>query len=109
MKLDRSTKSVDLHLDIVLHAARGCVWLTRRILWALMHAGHAISCFMLRQMEYDADSYEAKIAGSEAFESTAARLQVLNVATQVAFEDVRQSWASHRLPENLPLLIQHKA
>jgi hypothetical protein len=74
-----------------------------------MHAGNAISCFMLRQMEYDADSYEAKVAGSDAFEETAARLQVLNVATQTAYEDVRQSWASRRLPENLPLLIGHKA
>ncbi len=89
--------------------ARGCVWLTRRILWALMHAGHAISCFMLRQMEYDADSYETKLAGSDAFELTASRLRILNAATQRAYEDVRQSWASNRLPENLPLLIDHKA
>ena len=109
VQLEQTAKSVDLRLGVILHAARGCVWLTRRILWGLMHAGHAISCFMLRQMEYDADSYEAKIAGSDAFESTAARLQVLNVATQVAFEDVRQSWAGNRLPENLPLLIHHKA
>jgi hypothetical protein len=60
-------------------------------------------------MEYDADSYEAKLAGSDAFESTASRLRVLNVATQTAYADVRQSWASSRLPENLPLLIHHKA
>src|SRR5258705_3622494 len=74
-----------------------------------MHAGNAISCFMLRQMEYDADSYEAKLAGSDAFEATAGRLRILNAATQTAYEDVRQSWASNRLPENLPLLIDHKA
>src|SRR4051812_37068095 len=83
--LERTAKGIDLRIGIVLHAARGCVWLTRRILWALMHAGNTISCFMLRQMEYDADSYEAKLAGSDAFESTAARLQILNVATQFAF------------------------
>jgi Zn-dependent protease with chaperone function len=109
VQLEQAAKSVDLRLGVMLHAARGCVWLTRRILWALMHAGTAISCFMLRQMEYDADSYEAKVAGSDAFESTAARMQVLNVASQAAFEDVRQSWAGHRLPENLPLFIDHKA
>src|SRR5258705_7814192 len=74
-----------------------------------MHGGNAFSCFMLRQMEYDADSYEAKLAGSDAFELTASRLRILNVATQTAYEDVRQSWASNRLPENLPLLIDHKA
>jgi Zn-dependent protease with chaperone function len=109
MKLDQAARGTDWRIAIVLHAARGCVWLTRRILWALMHAGHAISCFMLRQMEYDADSYEAKLSGSDAFASTASRLRLLNVATQIAYEDVRQSWASNRLPENLPLLIDHKA
>jgi len=109
VQLDQSAEGTDWRIAIVLHAARGCVWLTRRVLWALMQAGHAISCFMLRQMEYDADSYEAKVAGGDAFESTATRLRLLNVATQVAYEDVRQSWASSRLPENLPLLIDHKA
>ena len=109
VKLEETAKGIDLRVGIVLHAARGCVWLTRRILWALMHAGHAISCFMLRQMEYDADSYEAKLAGSDAFESTSSRMRVLNVASQIAYEDVGQSWTSNRLPENLPLLIDHKA
>ena len=109
VSLEQSAKNSDIRIGIILHGARGCVWMTRRILWALMHAGTAISCFMLRQMEYDADSYESKVAGSTAFESTATRLRVLNVATQVAMGDVRESWAAKRLPENLPLLIEHKA
>jgi Zn-dependent protease with chaperone function len=108
-RLDRTARGIDLRLGIFLHAACGCVWLTRRILWVLMHAGTAISCFMLRQMEYDADSYEAKIAGSDASESTSARMRVLAVATQSANAQARESWASHRLPENMVLLIEHKA
>jgi Zn-dependent protease with chaperone function len=108
-KLEQSARNTDWRISLVLHLARGCVWVTRRILGALMHAGHAISCFMLRQMEYDADSYETKVAGSDAFEQTASQLRLLNVATQTAYEDVQQSWASQRLPENLPLLIGHKA
>lgn len=109
VKLEESARDSDWRISIILNAARGCVWLTRRILWALMQAGNAISCFMLRQMEFDADSYEAKVAGSEAFESTASRLRLLNVATQSAYQDLQQSWASKRLPEDLPLLISHKA
>jgi Zn-dependent protease with chaperone function len=109
LKLEQAARDSDWRIMIVLQMARGCVWVTRRILWGLMHAGTAISCFMLRQMEYDADSYEAKVAGSDAFEETASRLRVLNVATQMAYEDVRQSWASRQLPEDLPLLIGHKA
>jgi Zn-dependent protease with chaperone function len=91
VKLERSARRVDWRIGIMLHLSRGCVWLTRRILWALMQAGHAISCFMLRQMEFDADSYEAKVAGSDAFEATASRMRVLNAATRTAYEDVRQS------------------
>jgi len=109
LKLEQSAKRIDWRIGIMLHMARACVWLSRRILWVLMHAGHGISCFMLRQMEYDADSYETKLAGSDVFESAASRLRVLNAATQVAYQDVRQSWASNRLPEDLPLLIHHKA
>ena len=109
LKLERSAKRLDIRIGLILHAARGCIWLTRRILWGLMHAGNAISCFMLRQMEYDADSYEAKVAGSDAFESTMAQIQVLNAATQVAFEQVRNGWAGNRLCRRiLPLLIHHK-
>jgi Zn-dependent protease with chaperone function len=108
IKLEHAARGSDVRIGIILHTARGCVWLTRRILWALMHAGNAISCFMLRQMEFDADSYEAKVAGSDAFESTSFQLRTLNVAAQIAYEDVRQSWASKRLPENIPLLVQHK-
>src|SRR4030095_4274354 len=48
VRLDQAAKESDFRIGIVLQTARGCVWLTRRILWALMHAGHAISCFMLR-------------------------------------------------------------
>lgn len=109
VKLEEAAKNTDIRFGIVLYLAQGCIWLTRRLLWLLMRAGHGISCFMLRQMEYDADRYEAKLAGSDAFESTASRLRVLAVATQIAYEDVRQSWTSSRLPENLPLLIEDKA
>jgi len=49
-KLERSARTSDWRIAAVLHASRGCIWLTRRVLWALMQAGHAISCFMLRQM-----------------------------------------------------------
>jgi hypothetical protein len=107
LKLEKGAKDSDLRIGIVLHLARGCIWLSRRILWLLMHAGNAISCFMLRQMEYDADSYEAKIAGSDAFESTALRLRELGLATQQAYETLRQSWAGKRVPNDLPLLIAH--
>ena len=70
MKLEEAAESWDGWISIILQIARFFVWLSRRILWCLMHVGHAISCFALRQMEYDADSYEVQFAGSETFAKT---------------------------------------
>jgi Zn-dependent protease with chaperone function len=105
VRLVQAAYSLNIRLGVFLHLIRFAVWLTRRILWMLMHLGHAISCFMLRQMEYDADSYETRLAGSEAFARTAAKLQHLNAAGQAAYEKIRESWNGRRLPENLPSFI----
>ena len=107
--LAQTAKSIDFRIGIILHAARAAMWLTRKILWALMHAGHAISCFMLRQMEFDADSYECKLAGSDTFAETTARIQTLGIASQHAFGDLSESWRSGRLPDNFAAFVQHKA
>jgi Zn-dependent protease with chaperone function len=105
LELESGAKAADLRIGVVLHAARGCVWLSRRILWALMHAGHAVSCFMLRQMEYDADRWECQVAGSDSFRETVFRIQELNLASQAAFGALRDSWREQRLPDSLPLFI----
>ncbi len=47
------------------------------VLWALMMAGHVISCWMLRQMEFDADRHQARWAGSDAFAPAFERMEVL--------------------------------
>lgn len=55
----------DPRLQFPVYVARFMVWLTRRVLWVLMLLGHAVSCFMLRQMGYDADRYQARLSGSD--------------------------------------------
>jgi Zn-dependent protease with chaperone function len=106
VRLHRWSEQTDWRLAIILYIARFFVWLTRRALWALMMAGHAISCFMLRNMEFDADRYEARVAGSEAFEATVYRLQELNAASQQAFASLERSWRSGQLADDLPALVQ---
>ena len=64
------------YISIALGFARLSVWLTRRILQLLMLLGHGISCFLTRQMEYDADIYQMRVAGSEGFESAHRSLPV---------------------------------
>jgi hypothetical protein len=105
IKLARAASGIDFRIGILLHFTRLSIWFTRRILWVLMHLGHAMSCFMMRQMEYDADSYEAKVAGSAAFAETAAKLHNLSAASGWAHHQMRESWQNQRLPENLPRFI----
>ncbi len=103
--LEEYANEADWRIAIILHLSRLLVWVTRKILWVLMVVGHAISCFMLRQMEYDADKYEIRLAGSEAFVDTVHRLQKLNLAQMKTNNDLGTSWQEKRLPDNLPALL----
>ena len=105
MWLDRITDSVDIRIGWVLYLTRFLVWLTRRVLWLLMLLGHAVSGFMLREMEYDADRYEARLAGSQTFEATVRQLIYLNLANQGAHADLENFYREGRLADNLPRLI----
>jgi Zn-dependent protease with chaperone function len=82
------------------------VWITRQILKVLMLFGHGVSAFLLRQMEFDADRYEARIAGCDAFAEVASKLSTLSVASQVAFNDLSAAWREQRLCDDLPALVQ---
>ena len=104
-KLARWTKDTDWRISIVLLMAQASVWCSRRILYGLMLAGHGISCFMMRQMEYDADSYEIKIAGSAAFTATSTRMRELNVGAQIGYHDLREGWVRRTLPSDLPAFL----
>jgi Zn-dependent protease with chaperone function len=78
------------------------IGLTRWLMAGLFHISFRLSRYMSRQMEFDADRYEALLAGSDAFRATARSLRALNHA----FEEVNQSnieaWQEHRLLADLP-------
>jgi Zn-dependent protease with chaperone function len=103
--LASSAQGVDLRIGWILYLAQFFVWLTRKILWVLMMIGHLVSGYMLRQMEFDADRYEARLAGSDTFETTCRRLGVLNVGLQAAHDDLSTFYREGRLADNLPRLI----
>ena len=100
-----STDGMDLRIAWILYLAQGCVWLTRRILWVLMYIGHTVASFMLRQMEFDADRYEARLAGSDTFAATVRQLHLLNLAQERAQSDFGQYFREGRLADNLPRLV----
>lgn len=92
-------------VQLTLLFAQGCVWLTRRVLWVLMWIGNVVSCFLLRQMEYDADRHEAQVAGSQAFAETSQALVLLGLASNGANVDLSESWNEHRLVDNYAALF----
>ncbi len=100
------SQSLDIRLGIVLYLARLAVWLSRRILWVLMMIGNAVSCSLLRQMEYDADLHEIRFSGSETFESTAAQLRRLGLAMQQSYADQQEFFVKGQLASNMPDLVR---
>ena len=108
-KLDKVAEESDGWVSIILNFAHGGVWATRKVLYVFMMAGHAVSSYMLRQMEFDADRYEAQMAGSEQFKDTSLQLQRLGVAFQVSHDQLAQAWEDKKLVDNLPRLISHNA
>ena len=104
-KLEHWSKEADWRLAALLWIARGSVAASRLLLKGLMYTGHAISCFMLRQMEYDADSYEIKIAGSEAFARTSMRMRELSLGMRVGYGDFNSLLTQRRLPADLPTYV----
>ena len=97
--------SIDIRIGWVLYLTRLCVWLTRRVLWVLMLIGHLVSGYLLRQMEFDADRHETRLAGSRTFATTSRQLAVLNIAHRGAISDLGSFYSEGRLGDNLPKMI----
>ncbi len=104
--LASAARSLDFRIGIVLHFARLMIWLTRRILWCLMMVGHVFSCYLLRQMEYDADLHEIRFAGSEDFRKTSMQLRRLGIAYQQSLVDQQGFFRDGKLGNDLPKLVQ---
>jgi len=96
-------------LILVVWPARLIIKGNRFVLFLLMLAGNALSCFLARQMEYDADRYEAHIAGSDMFVSTSKRIRELSIASFGAQHDLTRFWDEGRLPDDLASLIVKNA
>lgn len=108
--LESAAASSEGWQSFMILCARAGVGFSRSILWVLMMTGNGITAFLLRQMEYDADAAEVELAGTEAFESTTVKLEVLGLVLTGIHLEMRRSWRNHsKLPDNLPWLVGHKA
>lgn len=78
-------------VNLVGFLAALMVGISRIVLRVLMIAGHTISCFLLRHMEYNADRYQIGMMGSTAFARAMERVTMLSVAESAAFSALMQN------------------
>lgn len=105
VKLETWYRNAGWRGKIVWGLAKGVVWLSRRFLSLLQKAGNVVSAAFSRQMEFDADRYEALIAGVEAFEATTLEMPVLSVTASQAWDDLDRGWAARRFAQDIPALM----
>jgi len=103
--IDRWARGGFLWIMVMVWLAKAGIWFSRRVLWALMHLGHALSSFLSRQMEFDADRYSARLVGCEVQAATGERVELLKLAQAGALGDMRRAWNEGRLADDLPALI----
>lgn len=104
--LEETRRSNDSWLVMAIaHLSSFFVWISRSILRGLMNLGHLVSSYLLRQMELDADRYEARLVGSRTFESTCRELGRLGVAYQRSLSDLAGHWSEGKLGRSVPELV----
>lgn len=99
------SNTVDFRIGWILWLARLCVGLTRKILFGLMAIGHAVSCHLSRQMEFDADRHQVRLVGSEVFTATFQRLARLGISHHRAIETLRGSHLEGVTVDSMPDLV----
>lgn len=87
------------------HIVRLFIWLSRQFLFALWWVAMSLRARMSREMEFDADGYEATLIGSQTFARSCSTLSDLNMAHQMAMNDVQGFYEEGRLADNFPALI----
>lgn len=102
---DWAEESGHIAISLVVHLARLFVWCSRQVLRLLMYAGHGVSCFLSRQQEFDADSYEARVSGSASFAPTFDRIIELSASMSSATGELQHRWRARQLPDNIPALV----
>ncbi|MDR1385562.1 MAG: M48 family metalloprotease [Planctomycetaceae bacterium] len=85
------------------------IWMTRLVLKGLMMLGFSISGYLSRQMEFDADQFEARVLGSKLFRDSTRRLLGLTISNSKSVYDVNKMFQDELLVDNYPRLIAANA
>lgn len=95
----------ELPVRLTFRLIQAIAWIARRVMVLFYVGGSGIGSFLLRQMELDADRYQARLAGSQQFQDTMLQVHILSAASEVAKIDLFYAWQEQRLPNDLTRLI----
>ena len=82
-----------------------CLWLTRLLMRGLFQLSFRMSQRLSHEMEFDADRYEAIVAGSDCFADTALRLRALAASMHEVDQLNRKAWREGKLFADLPMAV----
>lgn len=85
-----------------------CLWLTRLAMRGLFQLSFRMSRRLSHEMEFDADRYEAIVAGSDGFADTALRLRALAQSMHEVDHLNRKAWREGKLVGDLPAAIAQR-
>ncbi len=103
-RLEALSQNMDFRISWILYLARGAIWLSRRLLWVFLMAGYALTGYILKLMEYDADRYEASMVGRKSFEATSRKLRILGVGYSRALETLGRIMQEGKRIDNFAVL-----
>jgi len=92
-------------LGPVLVVAQLCLLVTRLILFVLAVIAALLTMFLMRQMEYDADVYAARVAGFDAFAPTFERISEASVGFEELAAQLEDAVVAGTLPDNIPAYL----
>lgn len=104
-KIASLVQSTPTPIDWIFLLVQLAVLCARLFLLLLIKLGHFFVARLMRQMEFDADRHEARLAGSQNFAKTARSLRILELCQQKTLGDLDHYRRMDQLPDNLPALL----
>lgn len=95
----------DAYTLIITGMASLCLWLTRLLMRGLFQLSFRASRRLSQEMEFDADRYEALVAGSDCFRTTALQLRALGRAFREADDRNALAWREGKLAADFPAAV----
>ncbi len=105
-RLERwSEASEEGYVALVLGITSLCLATTRTLMRGLFQLSFRMSRRLSQQMEFDADRYEATLAGSDGFRGTALQLRAIARAASDTERSNAAAWREGRLASDLPAAV----